>query len=45
MAAIIKAIPPAIRIGCAVFSSMNHLTPRAKATMNQMTRLIAPRII
>jgi hypothetical protein len=44
MAATISAMPPAIKIGCAVFSSMNHLTPSANATTNQRMRLIAPRM-
>jgi hypothetical protein len=44
MAATPRAIPPAIKMGWAVYSSMNHLTPRVKATTNQITRLTAPRM-
>jgi hypothetical protein len=40
-----KAIPPAMRIGLPVYSSTNHLVARVKATMNQMTRLTAPKMI
>jgi hypothetical protein len=31
-------------MGWAVYSSMNHLTARVKATTNQITRLTAPRM-
>src|SRR5919201_123857 len=40
-----RAMPPAIRIGWGVSSSTNHLTPSANATINQITRLTAPRSI
>src|SRR5689334_23163420 len=37
-------MPPAIRMGWAVSSSTYQRTPRVNATVNQMIRLIAPRM-